>query len=629
MDDIIDIFSQPLKSQEEVEQEDSSSDDESDAASLTSRSFGNPSDIEDPHPLDFHSPSHPPPEYAPLDPEASVIQVSSQIATLQLQPENEYKKIASDHVTTNRPLQESDLTKDQPPTLSFVTPPQQFVFPVPVPPPQAQPQPAPVVPERHFNLNLMTPIEERTESSIFQHSADESTSNTIQSPLPSNYHPPRTPTNRSSIATLDSSPFEDYIPKMPKAKTFKKPILPAKTPYNKPTQGPLINETTCNPMDPHIHQQIFDLIHPSLDTYEGFFNTSHKESKQVSEIERFITKMSRKDSGATTQHTEMRLQLGSHEYLIRKKLGQGAYAPVFLAEEVTTGSLHAMKVEKSPPRKWEFYLMRQAKRRLGVSRAGVSMIDALGLHMFRDESFLILEYREQGTILDLVNSAKNVSLGESNTGVMDEVLAMFFTVELLRTVETLHSKQILHGDLKADNCLVRFDAGDLSSLYQRDGSGGWGSKGIALIDFGRGIDLKLFPDKVQFICEWDTDEQDCPEMRDARPWTYQVDYWGLAGIIHSMLWGKYITSRQEVMGIGNRKRYVLREGLKRYWQQELWRGLLEVLMNPMLQEGGGGGLPITGKLTEWREKMEDWLEENSERGVGLRGIIRRIEGSGR
>src|SRR5271170_7850481 len=123
-------------------------------------------------------------------------------------------------------------------------------------------------------------------------------------------------------------------------------------------------------------------------------------------------------------------------------------------------------------------------------------------------------------------------------------------------------------------------------------------------------------------------------MRAARPWTYQVDYWGLAGIIHSMLWGKYITSRQEVMGVGNRKRYVLKEGLKRYWQQDLWRGLLEVLMNPTLQEGGGGGglwgvlmnargggggggLPIRGKWREGREKMEDWLEENSERGVGL------------
>ena len=627
MDDIIDIFSQPLKSQQELE-EDSSSDDESDAASLTSRSFGNHSDFED-HPgneIPLQD-KPPPPEDETLDPDAGVIQVSAQIATLQFLPEDEYK--SSDHITKDPPhLEESELTKDPPPTSSFATPPQQFVFPALIQlPQQAHPQPAPV-PERRFNLNLMTPIEERTESSIFQHSADDSTTTTFQSPLPSKYHAPRTPpNNRSPTPRLDSSPFEEYIPKMPKAKqTFKKPILPnnAKQPYpQKPVQGPIINETTCNPMDPHIHAQIFDNIRPSLDTYEGYHTTSsHKESKQVAEIERFITKMSRKD-GATTNHLEMRLQLGDREYLIRKKLGQGAYAPVFLAEEAETGALHAIKIEKSPPRKWEFYLMRQAKRRLGVSRAGNSMIDALALHMFRDESFLILEYREQGTILDLVNSAKNVPLGESSTGVMDEVLAMFFTVELLRTVEALHSKQILHGDLKADNCLVRFDAGDLPVAYRRDGSGGWSSKGIALIDFGRGIDLKLFPEKVQFICEWETDEQDCPEMRDARPWSYQVDYWGLAGIIHSMLWGKYITTRQEVVGVGNRKRHVLREGLKRYWQQDLWRELLEVLMNPSLQEGGA--LPITGKLKECREKMEGWLEENSERGVGLRGIIRRIE----
>ena len=629
MDDIIDIFSQPLKSQEELEQEDSSSDDESDAASLTSRSFGNHSDFEGPPVNESSLHNNPPPmNDETLEHDASVIQVSAQIATLRFTPENEDK--SSDHITKHPShLQDSHLTKDPPPTSSFVTPPQQFVFPAPVPLlQQGHPQPAPV-PERRFNLNLMTPIEERTESSIFQHSADESTTTTLQSPLPSKFHTPRTPSNNrsSSTPTLDSSPFQEYIPKMPKAKpTFKKPILPngVKQPYpQKPIQGPIINETTCNPMDPYIHAQIFDNIRPSLDTYEGYDTTSSRtESKQIAEIERFITKMSRKD-GATTHHMEMRLQLGDQEYLIRKKLGQGAYAPVFLAEVAGTGALHAIKIEKSPPRKWEFYLMRQAKRRLGVSRAGSSMIDALALHMFRDESFLVLEYRDQGTILDLVNFAKNVPLGDTSTGVMDEVLAMFFTVELLRTVEALHSKQILHGDLKADNCLVRFDAGDLPVSYRRDGSEGWSSKGIALIDFGRGIDLKLFPEKVQFICEWETDEQDCPEMRDARPWSYQVDYWGLAGIIHSMLWGKYITTRQEVVGVGNRKRHVLREGLKRYWQQDLWRGLLEVLMNPTLQEGGA--LPITDRLRGWREKMEDWLEANSERGMGLRGIIGRIE----
>jgi checkpoint serine/threonine-protein kinase len=208
---------------------------------------------------------------------------------------------------------------------------------------------------------------------------------------------------------------------------------------------------------------------------------------------------------------------------------------------------------------------------------------------------------------------------------MDEILAMFFTVELVRTVEGLHSKNILHGDLKADNCLVRFDDGELTDTYRRDGSCGWSSKGIALIDFGRGIDMKMFPERVQFIADWETDEQDCPEMREMRPWTYQVDYWGLAGIIHSMLYGKYITTRTELVGMG-RKRYLLRESLKRYWQQDLWKGLLEILLNPALVAAETGGLPITHELRKWREKMESWLEENSERGVGLRGIIRRIEG---
>ena len=393
----------------------------------------------------------------------------------------------------------------------------------------------------------------------------------------------------------------------------KRPVAEVKTPL----VGPIIKETQCNPMDMSIHQQIFESLRPAIDTYDGFTNSESQEFKQVPEIERFITKMSRKEGGIT-QNLEMRIELGGIEYSIRKKLGQGAFAPVFLAEATTTGDLRAIKVEKNPPRKWEFYLMRQAKRRLGVSRAGISMIDVIGLHLFRDESYLILEYRDQGTILDLVNAAKTSPIGETSTGVMDEMLAMFFTIELVRTVEGLHSKNILHGDLKADNCLVRFDDGDLTEPYRRDGSSGWSNKGIALIDFGRGIDMKLFPERVQFIAEWETDEQDCPEMREMRPWTYQVDYWGLAGIIHSMLYGKYITTRTEPVGMG-KKRYLLKESLKRYWQQDLWRGLLEVLLNPGLVAAEEGGLPITQKLREWREKMEALVGGEFRAGGGVEG----------
>jgi checkpoint serine/threonine-protein kinase len=538
-------------------------------------------------------------------------EVSEGIATLEVQPCEQYKKPVE-----NLP----------PPVRADITPKQEFVFPAPLPPqPQVQP-PA----ERRFNLNLMTPIEERTESSIFQHSQHFQDDSFQKSPLETHSGHPRTPRRKINFAKqdLDSSPFEESVPKprptLDKFKPYLQPTKPfdIKKPDTK-TVSPIIKETQCNPMDQSIRQQIFEALKPAISTYEGFTGEEYHDAQRVPEIERFITKMSRKDGGVT-QNLEMRIVLGGVDYAIRKKLGQGAFAPVFLAEALDTGVLHAIKVERNPPSKWEFYLMRQAKRRLGVSRAADSMINTIALHLFRDESYLILEYRDQGTILDLVNSAKVSPIGESSTGVMDETLAMFLAIELIRSVENLHSKNILHGDLKADNCLVRFDESELTDSYRRDGSGGWDAKGIALIDFGRGVDMKLFPDKVQFIADWETDDQDCPEMREMRPWTFQVDYWGLAGIIHSMLYGKYITTRTEPVGMG-KKRYLLKESLKRYWQQDLWKGLLEVLLNPGLVAAEEGTWPITHKLKEWREKMEAWLEENSERGVGLRGIIRRIE----
>jgi checkpoint serine/threonine-protein kinase len=614
LDDIIDIFSRPLKSQHELDAEEST-DDESDAASLTSRSFGTQSDVEE-------SKSGLTNE-RPEDDSPSEIQEEQKDEVNPLESAENSSPLDTTEETVEQSV-ETDSTVPLPTQEETILPEFSTPAPPPIPAPQFQP-----LPERRFNLNLMTPIEERTESSLFQHTLSQDDTVTLHSPLRSRFPEPRTPPQRQR-EHLGSSPFEEFVSKRPPLQDKPKPrsALQPKRPEPKtdckPVVGPIIKELQCNPMDAMIRQQIFEGLRPAISTYEGY-TSIQTDFKQVTEIEKFITRISRKDTGSLTQSLEMKIQLGDTEYLIRKKLGQGAFAPVFLAENTSTAELRAIKIEKNPPSQWEFYVMRQANRRLGISRAGVSMIDAHELYLFRDESYLVLEYRDQGTILDLVNAAKVTPIGESTTGVMDEILAMFLTVELVRTVEGLHSKNILHGDLKADNCLVRLDEGELDEPYRRDGTCGWSTKGIALIDFGRGIDMKLFLDKVQFIADWETDDQDCPEMREMRPWTYQVDYWGLAGIIHSMLYGKYISTRTEPVGMG-KKRYLLKESLKRYWQQDLWKGLLDVLLNPGLVAIEEGGLPITNKLRECREKMEAWLEENSEKGMGLRAIIRRIEG---
>ena len=262
--------------------------------------------------------------------------------------------------------------------------------------------------------------------------------------------------------------------------------------------------------------------------------------------------------------------------------------------------------------------------------------------MFADEGYLVEEYLDQGTLLDLVNLARN----EQSSGVMDEVVAMFFTVELLRTVEGMHSQGILHGDLKADNCLVRLSpisqGTDWDSQYQPDGSYGWASKGLSLIDFGRGIDMRQFRPDVQFVADWKTTKADCVEMRELRPWTWQVDYWGMAGVIHSLLFGKYIedvpvdinpgkdtsASNLSEIGIktGKMKKYKLKESMKRYWQTELWGPLFELLLNPTAHTEGeeGGKMPVMNGLRRCREGMQGWLEAEAGR-KGLKGSLRRIE----
>ncbi|CCJ28285.1 unnamed protein product, partial [Pneumocystis jirovecii] len=380
----------------------------------------------------------------------------------------------------------------------------------------------------------------------------------------------------------------------------------------------VIKEPICNPFEDNIQKTILSNLNPS-NFYGGFYNFSDKIYGKL-DLERF-NKPSFKKSSHNNQDLLVKLTENT-SYLIKKKLGEGAFAFIYLAETKnssnSTPQLRAIKIERSSI-PWEFYIIRQVKHRLNLHRALESIIDVYEMYIYRDVGFLIMRYRDQGTILDLVNMFK----AETGNGV-DEVLAIFFTIELLRTLEQLHNKHILHGDLKPDNCLVRFDPVETEwlSKYQKDGSGGWASKGIVIIDFGRGIDLKMFSPHVQFVVDTQTDEQDCAEMREARPWTYQIDYHGLATIIHTLLFGKHIeTIPEKTLGLGAvRKKYRLASGFKRYWQQDLWKKLFDLLLNP-IANAGEKGLPITENLKQVREEMEIWLVENCEKGIGLKGII--------
>lgn len=551
-------------------------------------------------------------------------------------------------------------------------------------------------------LPFMTPIVERTESSISMTAAR----SLYNAKTPSK---PRSPGGIPQMGNLLSSPVGTATPfhadhtvnsivDVPFSPTAFKTLAPKSR-----RREVVIKDLQCNPTDKGIRNTILNSLEPPLASYAGYHNHG-QESNYSSMIQKFVRAHNRKSKAADDDRGDMpvlEFPGAERSYIIRRELGAGAYAPVYLAESIENQgivgiehdenhvdgrmktnsvggsrfSFEAIKVEKGPSSAWEFYMIKTAQERLRKaslhSRAVDSVVRAHELHVHQRESFLVEDYRGQGTLLDLVNVLRNdaISTAHPSDGGLDECLAMFFSIELLRTVEALHATGILHGDIKADNCLVRLDeatpadpptkslslldlGGDEngpfpdprdSPAYAPSGAYGWHAKGLALIDFGRAIDMNAFNPNVQFLADWETGTHECNEIREARPWTHQIDLYGIAGVIHVLLFGKYIESAPVRASDGaNMRTYRIRETLKRYWDREIWSDVFDLLLNPganrwVAMELGdsstgqesdhshpGPVLPVLQSMAYVRRRMEDWLVAHSEK-KGLSLQLRRIE----
>jgi len=81
---------------------------------------------------------------------------------------------------------------------------------------------------------------------------------------------------------------------------------------------------------------------------------------------------------------------------------------------------------------------------------------------------------------------------------MDEVLVIYYTIEMMKTLQHLHKAGIIHGDLKPDNWLVRNDPCEYWDNWGTGVQGGWNTKGILLIDYGKSVDMSLYAPGTRF-----------------------------------------------------------------------------------------------------------------------------------
>ncbi|XP_006459521.1 hypothetical protein AGABI2DRAFT_201858 [Agaricus bisporus var. bisporus H97] len=402
-----------------------------------------------------------------------------------------------------------------------------------------------------------------------------------------------------------------------------------------------------NPVNP-FEPAILSLLLSQLPSDEQFFDLHDQTSRQSEALEKSTRK--------SAPLSPYMLTLDGHRFMVSEKLGEGGFGTVFKARDMgertpmeddddyddldidldadldddESSSLVAIKIVK-PRNIWEYHVLRCLHASLPDSLRR-SLVLPHALYAYSDESFLILDLCPQGMLLNVINNA--VPAGVSQQGAcLDELLVMFFSVELIRLVEGIHNAGFIHGDLKIDNCLLRLEdipggPSAWNAQYQPSGEDGWSYKGLKVIDFGRTIDTRMFPSGQEYLTDWATDERDCFELRQGRPWTFQTDYFGLAGIIYCMLFGKYIQeSSIAVVSESETKRYKIGTPLKRYWQGDIWNRLFDVLLNPCLVHPDGA-LPISEELASIRKDMEVWLQANCNRSSNtLKGLLKKVEKS--
>ncbi|XP_022766386.1 probable serine/threonine protein kinase IREH1 isoform X2 [Durio zibethinus] len=136
------------------------------------------------------------------------------------------------------------------------------------------------------------------------------------------------------------------------------------------------------------------------------------------------------------------------DFEIIKPISRGAFGRVFLAKKRTTGDLFAIKVLKKAD------MIRKnavesilAERDILISVRNPFVVRFFYSFTCRENLYLVMEYLNGGDLYSLLR----------NLGCLNEEVARVYIAEVVLALEYLHSRHVVHRDLKPDNLLIAHD----------------------------------------------------------------------------------------------------------------------------------------------------------------------------
>ncbi|XP_055907569.1 uncharacterized protein LOC129942590 [Eupeodes corollae] len=277
---------------------------------------------------------------------------------------------------------------------------------------------------------------------------------------------------------------------------------------------------------------------------------------------------------------DSQIELNGRVFNVNKLIGEGTFGSVYSAKESHSGKMFALKQER-PANLWEYYICLEIQSRLHSNEMMSGFMNVEYALIGNNASVLISKFSRYGSLITVCNKIKKETLKN-----VDEYVVMHMASQLLLIMDHLHASNIIHADVKPDNFVL------MDKLV-------FGKKqpAIQLIDFGNSIDMNLFPPGQTFTYIHENESFKCVEMCEKRPWTYQLDLFGLAGVIHVLLFGKYMDLIKKPTG------WTHRTHVPRYLNKTLW----DVIFHSLLNINNCQTMP---NLQHLRAQLEEELAEN-------------------
>lgn len=128
-----------------------------------------------------------------------------------------------------------------------------------------------------------------------------------------------------------------------------------------------------------------------------------------------------------------------------KEIGFGGFARIYLAKELSTGEVCALKYMKASKKKERQAIINEIGIMKICSKGGSNIVNCKEAYEYNKKIWIFLELMDCGALTDYVGNDRSV---------LTEEVCSYILLQTVRGLFALHKRNIMHRDIKSDNILI-------------------------------------------------------------------------------------------------------------------------------------------------------------------------------